>query len=179
MTKLLRRMITMLLVVTCLVGTVAGCSNSSNNDNETKEEVTTKKAEVTTTEANTEEPTTENPVKTHEYKGWKLGVGYNFYNYEPLKNITLNPGDVLYANDFALKEGDEMGTFMQLIVNSVYVTYYFEKAQEFENEWTGIHGKGISYGDNFIFTYEGDKPMYFEFIGLLEEVAYFDVYPLE
>lgn len=37
----------------------------------------------------------------------------------------------------------------------------------------------IYYSDNFAFTYEGDKPMYFEFVGAYDDVAYFDVYPLE
>lgn len=177
--KLLKRMITMLLVVTCLVGTVAGCSSNSSNDNETKEAVTTKKTEVTTTEAKTEETTTKDPVKTHEYKGYELGIATGYYDYEKLENITVKPGDILYANDYALKEGQAVGNNMYGIVKALYYLNYPEKCQKFEDDHMGPQSEGMDYEDNFAFTYEGDKPMYFEFIGILEEVAYFDVYPIE
>lgn len=181
MMKLLKKQFCALLAVICLGAAVTGCSGSNGSGSKNKEEATTqKKVEETTTEKPTEEPTTKNPVYTHKYKGYELWIDHTYYNCESLKNATVNPGDVLYANDYALEEGQPVGNNMYAIVSALYYLYYPEKCQKFEDDYIGPHGEGIYYSDNFAFTYEGDKPMYFEFVGTtLEGSSCFDVYPLE
>ena len=100
-----KKIITMLLVVTCFIGTVAGCSISSSNNNETKEAVTTKKAEVTTTEAQTEEPTTERPT---EYVPKGTTISIPLEKAELFQDITITKGYKFVFNDIYSKEVKEI-----------------------------------------------------------------------
>lgn len=183
MTKLLRRMITMVLVVTCLVGTVAGCSNSSNNDNETKEAVTTKKAEVTTTEAKTEpvteEPTTERPT---EYKPKGVTIAIPLEKAELFQDITITKGYKFVFNDIYSKE-EYASTRGENAFNIVSVLYKEEKPEVFKDYCKKIEVPGvgacITYEDNFIIEYTGDRT--FSMHRYIENDVYagFDLYEVK
>lgn len=167
MTKLLKRMITMLLVVTCLVGTVVGCSSNSSNDNETKEAVTTKKAEVTTTEAQTEEPT-EEPTTEYVYKGEKMVLEEIYSSF--LEGLTLNKGDIIYLNDIVPSDVDDMsrGIMANILVNRIGTQ---EQSMNFEEKYLvpGAANPSVSYEENFSLEYIKDESISFHFIEIISE----------
>lgn len=183
MTKLLKRIITMLLVVTCLVGTVAGCSNSSNNDNETKEAVTTKKAEVTTTEAQTEpvteEPTTERPT---EYKPKGTTISIPVEKADQFQDITITKGYKFVFNDIYSKEEYEStrGSNAIDIVTQLYTGDHPEIIEEFRNR-LDMPGVGISasYEDNIVIEYTGDRTFSMHQCGGNDVYALFDLYEVK
>lgn len=173
MTKLLKRMITMLLVVTCLVGTVAGCSNSSNNDNETKEAVTTKKAEVTTTEAKAELDT-EGPTTEYVYKGGSFSIGEQYANY--FYDLVVENGTVINMNEIVPDDKIACRGNCAYILLDIFKmdTTKFEEKYLFP----GSQYPKVTYEDNYCIQYNGDKKYVFKFVRKDEEydVIYFDVY---
>lgn len=183
MTKLLRRMITMVLVVICLVGTVAGCSNSSNNDNETKEALTTKKAEVTTTEAKTEpvteEPTTERPT---EYKPKGVTIAIPLEKAELFQDITITKGYKFVFNDIYSKEEYEStrGMYAARIVRELYEKYQPKIFEDYCNkiEVPGV-GACITYEDNFIIEYTDDKTFAMHQFDENDVYAFFNLYEVK
>lgn len=168
----------MLLVITCLVGTFAGCSSSSSNDNETKEAVTTKKAEVTTTEAQTEEPTTE-----YVYKGQKFSCNADYANF--FDGLTLNKGDSVYLNDIIPISASDLsrGTLANKIINCIGTN---EQAKIFEEKYLepGAANPFVTYDENLSFEYIKDESISFYLLEIESEesediiysYAYFDVY---
>lgn len=170
--KLLRRMITMLLVVTCLVGTVAGCSNNSNSDGETKEVVTIKKAEVTITEAQTEEPTTERPTE-YVYKGKEFSIDEQYANY--FYDLVVENGTVINMNEVVT---DDNAVNRGIISHNLIIMLNMD-TYEFEEKYLplGSQNPVIPYEDNYCVQYTGDKKYVFKFVRKDEEcgVIRFDV----
>lgn len=168
-----KKIITMLLVVTCLVGTVAGCSSSSNNDNETKEAVTTKKAEVTTTEAKTE-PVTEELTTEYVYKGESFSIGEQYANY--FYDLVVENGTVINMNEVVPDDN------VACRGNCAYILLDIFKmdTNEFEEKYLplGSQYPEVTYEDNYCIQYDSDKKYVFKFVKKDEEygVIYFDVY---
>lgn len=179
MTKLLKKIITMLLVVTCLVGTFAGCSSSSN-ENETKEAVTTaKKVEETTTEAPTEEPTT----TKYQPKGCVLDFEADSLFAKYFSNKILNPGDKIVINEVCEQSlsAVERGSKVGYIIMMIYGGFYNDLAVDFADKYL-IPGSGtyeFTYEENFVIEYEGDKPIMFEVVKEEEGMVYIDIYLLD
>lgn len=182
-TKILITLFTMLMCMSML----AACSDEETPETTSATEPTTTVKEVETT---TEEPTTTEEVTTeYEYKGEIVIVnadkkemfeelvvekGYKFYMNEIVEEDDYNP-------DYEENADGWRGSVAKYIAIALYSKNYINKLEEFYNTYTepGLDHIYISYDQNAVIEYTGEKKMLFHFVKEQGGYATFDVYEVE
>lgn len=183
MTKRIRKITTVTLLIEMLSSFAAGCSNDvtvNENTSTTKETVTTTVPETTTEEVTTEEPTTTNEVslEDYDYKGKMFISDMCVKDY--FDGLIVNPGDVIYLNDIwaGETEYDDMVRGENAMCLHSRLDTSKDASDKFDELYMSAAGPYVPYTDDYSVKYEGEK-VQFVYVGEDEYCVYFDVVPIE
>ena len=183
MTKRIRKITTVTLLIGMLSSFAAGCSNDvtvNENTSTTKEAVTTAVPETTTEEVTTEEPTTTNEVslEDYDYKG-KMFLAYVCVK-DYFDGLVVNPGDVIYLNDIWSGETEYDDIVRGETAMCLHIKLNTDKdaSDRFNKLYMSAAGPYVPYTDNYSIEYNGEK-IQFVYVGVGETSVYFDIIPIE
>ena len=182
MTKRIRKITTVTLLIGMLSSFAAGCSNDvtvNENTSTTKETVTTTVPETTTEEVTTEEPTTTNEVslEDYDYKG-KMFLAYVCVK-DYFDGLVVNPGDVIYLNDIWSGETEYDDIVRGETAMCLHINFGDDDAlDKFNDLYMSAAGPYVPYSDNYSIEYKGEK-IQFVYVGVGETSVYFDIIPIE
>ena len=183
MTKRIRKITIVTLLIGMLSSFAAGCSNDATvneNTSTTKEAVTTAVPETTTEEVTTEEPTTTKEVSPEEYdyKG-KMFIAYMCVK-DYFDGLVVNPGDVIYLNDIWSGETEYDDIVRGETAMCLHINFGDDDAlDKFNDLYMSAAGPYVPYSDNYSIEYKGKK-IQFVYIGWDGDTfANFDIIPIE
>ncbi len=183
MTKTIKKLTMVTLLITMFSTFAYGCDNDKPGNKETEAPTTTKEVEsttekeVTTQEPTTVETTTEEKTTVHVQQGVEIGVEKK--NAEKFKDLVIESGHVFYINDFCSIEGKD--SFRGNTAFTI-MTHIGMDTTEFEAKYfpAGAQAPKIPYADNYSFTYNGDKKFVFTFMKeRANGFVYFDLHEVK
>ena len=189
--KLILLLATCLLVTSCLFGCGDDPKPSDDNPTTTEKVETTTKEDVATTEPTTAEPTTEEPT-TEEPTIEETTTKYVFkgetFIIESAKkdyfvDLVVEKGYEFKINDFIVETEDDVirGKRALELVKVLFSKSNPDKIGEFENNYweVGASTLNISYSQNVVIEYDGEKKLQFYLVKDAGERAVFDVYEID
>ena len=150
MVKLFKKTISMLLVVTCLAGSLLACSNDDDEKETTKEAGTTKEVVQETT---TEEPTTLPYEKVGEF-----AIKEQYADY--FNDLVIENGSVIVMNE-AVPDDDVFRGNEALILLSILGMDHTEFSEKYFT--LGYQNPEVPYEDNYCIEYTGEEKYIFKF----------------
>lgn len=155
MKKLLKKIIAMLAIFTCLIGTIIGCSSNSSGNNETKEIMQEKES-------------TTNPYT--KYGEFEIKEEYASYFYD----LVIENGSVISMNEVVSDDDTYRGNVaICLLVNlKMNYTNFVEKYLPI-----GTQDTIVPYDDNYSIKYTEKEKFIFKYTYKDEEqnVIHFDI----
>lgn len=191
MTKTIKKLTMVTLLITMFSTFAYGCDNDKPGNKETEAPTTTKVVETTTekevttqepttAEPTTQEPTTEEPSTEYVYKGKKFIIESS--KKDLFVDLVVEKGYKFKVNDFVDESADDVirGIRAFDLVKALYQKN-FDKTVEFEEKYfqPGDTVILISHSQNVVIEYDEDIKLCFYLVEDNGEKAYFDVYEID